>query len=135
MIEKRNLGALWRETMYLIENPKMSAFNKGFWFGPRIHQFEEPPAVHLAESLWRTSALVCFYNGRLFRWIAQVTGDSEAAELFYKRAETKVEAEFGPSKKNDRGLVWNTAEAEIMLNIGPVEAVLLLTHRPDKLVR
>lgn len=133
MLEKRKMGALWRETMYRIDNPTLAAFDGKLEFSPRIHQFEPPPATHLSESLWRTSALVCFWEGRLFRWISQVSGDSQAAELFYQRAEAKVEAEFGPPKTSWKGLVWTPDDTEIMLNIGSVEAVLLLTHRPDKL--
>ncbi len=133
MLEKRNLGALWRETMYRIENPTLAAFDEKVEFAPRIHQFEPPPAAHLEESLWRTSAIICFWEARLFRWIAQVAGDSQAAELFYQRAETKIEAEFGSPESTPKGLVWTPGPTEIMLNIGSAEAVLLLTHRPDRL--
>ena len=133
IMEKKNLGVMWRETVYLIDNPVLSVFDKKLEFAPRIHQFEQPPAAHLADNLWRTGAFICFYGGVLFRWIAQVAGDSEAAELFYKRAENKAEAEFGPARKTENGLLWKTNHAEIMLNIGGSEAVLLLTHRPDRL--
>ena len=90
VMEKRNLGAMWRETVYAVENPVFKAFEGKLEFGPRIHQFEKPPAAHLSENLWRTGAVICFYGGLLFRWIAQVAGDSEAAELFFNRAEIKV---------------------------------------------
>jgi hypothetical protein len=135
MMEKRNLGALWRETMYRVDNPTLSAFEGEFSFAPRSHQFEEPPAAHLADSLWRTSGLICFWGGHLFRWIAQVSGDSQAAELFFSRAEAKAGSLFGPSKKTDRGLIWKLGDGELMLNMGPAEAVLLLTFRPDRLVK
>ncbi len=133
MMEKRQMGALWRETMYYIENPSLAALGGGLEFAPRIHQFDPPPADHLSESLWRTSAHVCFWGGRLFRWIAQVAGDSKAAELFHQRAEAKAEALFGTPERSGKGLVWKTGQAEIRLNMGPAEAVLLLTCRPDSL--
>jgi hypothetical protein len=135
MMEKRNLGAMWRETVYSIENPTLKAFEGKLEFAPRIHQFEDPPAAHLSENLWRTSAIICFYGGLLFRWIAQVAGDSEAAELFFKRAEAKVGEEFGPPSRTDNGLTWKTPQGDMMVNKGGAEAVLLLTYRPDRLLK
>ena len=133
LMEKRQVGALWRETMYLVENPALTALDGDLEFAPRIHQFDPPPADHLSESLWRTGVHICFFGGRLFRWIVQVAGDSKAAELFQRRVEDKAGALFGEPKRSREGLLWSVGPAELRFTRGPAEAVLLLTYRPDSL--
>ncbi len=129
---KRRLGARWRESLYVVFNPELELLDGHLVLKPRAEALQEPPAAHLAESQWRTTAYLSFWGGKLFRWIAEVAGDSEAAELFYNRARRAIEESFGLGQASPHGLVWKSETAELRLGCGSDNMIVMFTIRPDR---